>query len=65
LMKSISDAVENAYHIGDTLVFIREHQVNNVSMNGVPQADNPKIKEVLLNASKREALRRTEFRRLI
>jgi phenylpyruvate tautomerase PptA (4-oxalocrotonate tautomerase family) len=47
LMKSVTDAVEGAYHIGDTLVFIREHQIHNVSMNGVPQPENPKIKEVL------------------
>jgi len=47
LMKSVTDAVEEAYQIGDTLVFIREHQIPNVSMNGVPQSENPKIKEVL------------------
>jgi len=29
-MKSITDAIEEAYHIGDTLVFIREHQIQNV-----------------------------------
>jgi len=29
-MKSITEAIEEAYHIGDTLVFIREHQVQNV-----------------------------------
>jgi len=47
LMKSITDAVEDAYRIGDTLVFIREHKVDNVSMNGIPQSQNPKIKEIL------------------
>ena len=47
LMKSITDAVEEAYRIGDTLVFIREHQVHNVSMNGVPQTENPKFKQIL------------------
>ncbi len=47
LMKSVTDAVEEAYRIGDTLVFIREHQIHNVSMNGVPQSENPKIKEIL------------------
>ena len=47
LMKSVTDAVEEAYRFGDTLVFIREHQIHNVSMNGVPQSENPKIKEVL------------------
>jgi len=47
LMKSVTDAVEEAYHIGDTLVLIREHQIHNVSMNGVPQSENPKIKDLL------------------
>jgi len=47
LMKSVTDAVEKAYRIGDTLVFIREHQINNVSMNGVTQSENPKISEIL------------------
>ena len=47
LMKSVTDAVEEAYRIGDTLVFIREHQIHNVSMNGIPQTENPKLKEVL------------------
>jgi hypothetical protein len=27
--------------------FIREHGVDNVSINGIPQSENPKIKEVL------------------
>jgi len=47
MMKSVTDAVEEAYRIGDTLVFIREHQIHNVSLNGVPQSENPKIKETL------------------
>jgi len=47
LMKSVTNAVEEAYRIGDTLVFIREHRVDNVSMNGIPQSENPKIKEIL------------------
>jgi phenylpyruvate tautomerase PptA (4-oxalocrotonate tautomerase family) len=47
LMRSVTDAVEKAYQIGDTLVFIREHQVQNVSMNGIVQSENPKIKDLL------------------
>ena len=27
--------------------FIREHKVDNVSINGIPQSENPKIEEVL------------------
>jgi GTPase Era involved in 16S rRNA processing len=47
LMKSVTDALEEAYRIRDTLVFIREHKVDSVSMNGIPQSENPKIKEIL------------------
>ena len=46
-MKSVTDAVEEAYRISDTLVFIREHKVDNVSINGIPQSKNPKIKAIL------------------
>lgn len=52
LMKKVTDAVEDAYQIGDTLVFVREHLVHNVSMNGVPQSDNQKIKEILQREGK-------------
>jgi len=45
-MKSVTDALDAAYRISDTLVFIREHKVENVSMNGIPQSKNPKIKEI-------------------
>jgi len=55
MMKSITDAVDKAYHIGDTLVFIREHKVENVSMNGIPQSENPQIKEILKNIAANEA----------
>ena len=27
--------------------FIRKHKVDNVSINGIPQSENPKIKEIL------------------
>jgi hypothetical protein len=47
LMKSVTEAVEEAYRVGDTLVFTREHPIQNVSMNGTPQSENAKIKEVL------------------
>ena len=47
LMRKVTDAVEDAYQIGDTLVFVREHLIHNVSMNGVPQSENSKIKEIL------------------
>ena len=46
-MKSVTDAVEEAYLISDTLVFTREHKFENVSMNGISQSKNPKVKAIL------------------
>jgi phenylpyruvate tautomerase PptA (4-oxalocrotonate tautomerase family) len=47
LMKKVTDAVEEACQIGDTLIFLREHEAQNVSMNGVAQSENPRMKELL------------------
>jgi len=47
MVKRITEAIDEAYHIGDTLIFLREHQVDNVAMNGSLQAENPRIVEAL------------------
>ena len=47
MMQKITEAVEDAYHIGDTLIFLREHPVENVAMDGRIQSENPKILEAL------------------
>jgi len=46
-MKKVTDAVEEACQIGDTLIFLREHEAQNVSTNGVAQSENPRMKELL------------------
>ena len=47
MMEKITSAIDEAYHIGDTLVFLREHAIDNVAMNGRIQSENPKILEAL------------------
>jgi hypothetical protein len=47
MMEKITSAIDEAYHIGDTLVFLREHAIDNVAMDGRIQSDNPKILESL------------------
>ena len=47
LMEKITIAVDDAYHIGDTLIFLREYPPENVAMDGRMQSENPKILEAL------------------
>jgi phenylpyruvate tautomerase PptA (4-oxalocrotonate tautomerase family) len=47
LMKKITAAIDDAYHIGDTLIFLREYSPENVAMDGSLQSGNPKILEAL------------------
>ena len=47
LMEKITIAVDEAYHIGDTLIFLREYPAENVAMDGRLQSENPKILEAL------------------
>lgn len=47
LMQKITTAVDDAYHIGDTLIFLREYPAENVAMDGRLQSDNPQILEAL------------------
>ena len=51
LMEKITSAVDEAYHIGDTLIFLREYPAENVAMDGRLQSTNPKILEVLKKIS--------------
>jgi len=34
MMQKITEAVDEAYQIGDTLIFLREYPVENVAMDG-------------------------------
>ena len=47
MMQKITEAVDEAYHIGDTLIFLREYAVENIAMDGLIQSENPKILEAL------------------
>lgn len=45
MMQKITEAIDEAYHIGETLIFLREYPV--VAMEGRMQSENPKILEAL------------------
>jgi len=47
MVQRLTEAIDEAYHIGDTLIFLREYPAENVSMDGKLQAENPKILEAL------------------
>jgi phenylpyruvate tautomerase PptA (4-oxalocrotonate tautomerase family) len=51
LMEKITMAIDEAYHIGDTLIFLREYPPDNVAMDGRLQTQNPKILEALKKIS--------------
>lgn len=51
MMKEITRAVDDAYHIGDTLIFLREYPPADVAMDGKLQSENPKILEALKKIS--------------
>ena len=47
MVEKITSAIDEAYHIGDTLVFLRKHAPEKVAMDGQLQSENPKILEGL------------------
>ena len=47
MTRKITEAVDEAYHIRDTLIFLREYPAEHVAMDGRPQSENPKILEAL------------------
>ena len=51
MVQKITTAIDDAYHIGDTLIFLREYSAENVAMDGRLQSENPKILEVLKKIS--------------
>jgi len=51
MVQKITAAVDDAYYIGDTLIFLREYSAENVAMDGRLQSENPKILEVLKKIS--------------
>lgn len=51
LVQKLTEAIDEAYHIGDTLIFLRECPTENVSMDGRLQSENPKLLEALKKIS--------------
>ncbi len=51
MVEKITTAIDEAYHIGDTLIFLREYPAENVAMDGCLQSENPKIREALKKIS--------------
>lgn len=47
MVEKVTSAIDEACHIGDTLVFLREYAPENVAMDGHLQSENPKILEAL------------------
>jgi phenylpyruvate tautomerase PptA (4-oxalocrotonate tautomerase family) len=43
MVEKITTAIDEAYQIGDTLIFLHEDSPENVSMNGSLQSENPKM----------------------
>lgn len=51
MMEKITAAVDEPYHIGDTLVFLQKYLAENVAMDGKLQPENPEILEALTKIS--------------
>jgi phenylpyruvate tautomerase PptA (4-oxalocrotonate tautomerase family) len=47
MMRKITEAVDEAYHIGDTLIFLREYAAVDVAVDGRLESEDPKIREAL------------------
>jgi len=51
MVQKITTAIDDAYHIGNTLIFLREYPAEDVAMDGRLQSENPKILEALKKIS--------------
>jgi phenylpyruvate tautomerase PptA (4-oxalocrotonate tautomerase family) len=51
MVERITSAIDDAYHIGDTLIFLREYPAENAALDGKLQCENPKILEALRKIS--------------
>ena len=47
MVAQITAAIDEAFHIGETLIFLREYSPENVAMDGRLQSENPEILEAL------------------
>ena len=46
MVAQVTAAIDEAYHIGETLVFIQECAPENVAMNGRLLSEDPRIREI-------------------
>jgi len=51
MVQKLTEAIDEAYHIGDTLIFLREYPAENVALDGRIQSENPKIVEAIKKIS--------------
>ena len=51
MVEKMTGAIDEAYEIGDTLIFIHEDVPENVGMNGTLQSENPKLLATLKKIS--------------
>jgi len=51
MVEKVTAAVDEAYHIGEVLIFLREYAPDRVALNGQLQSENPKVQEVLKTIS--------------
>jgi len=47
MFEKITSAIDEAYDIGDTLVFLQECSPENVALNGRLLSEDPRIREIL------------------
>jgi phenylpyruvate tautomerase PptA (4-oxalocrotonate tautomerase family) len=51
MVEKITAAIDEAYHIGDTLVFLQECAPENVALDGRLLSEDPRIQEILQKIS--------------
>ena len=51
MLQKLTEAIDEACHIGDTLIFLREYPAENVAMDGRLQSENPQILAALKRIS--------------
>jgi len=47
MFEKITSAIDEAYHIGDTLVFLQECSPENVALNGRLLSEDSRIRQIL------------------
>jgi hypothetical protein len=47
MVQKLTEAIDEADHIGDTLIFLREHPIASVALDARIPSENPKILEAL------------------